>query len=137
MPFILSHTWFGDSMAGILCHSLPTPLHPRNNGNTLTGTLTHFQSLIHCELLVRNTSKTPMDLKQTAIYTDMLNVYEKDGKLVTDEVVLDSLNDGTLKMNIRRRTDKGYKKLSQSINGGKSEMFARRGVEFLKNMTGI
>jgi hypothetical protein len=133
MPFILSRTWFGDNMAGTLCHSLPTILIPRCDENSI-----NHQCLIHCKLLFRNTSKILMDLKQTAIYTDMLNVYEKDGHLVTDEVILDSLNDGNLKMSIHHYgQNKGYKKISRSINGGKSEMFVRRGVEFIKTMTSI
>ncbi len=146
MPFVLSDTWFGDSMTGVLCHSLPSLLVPRCDGNTfcsrdargfILGMDTNSLAMIHCELLVCNTSKTVVDLKRVAIYTDMLNVYEKDGKLVTEEVVLDSLTDGNLKMTVRHGQKKGYKKLSGSINGGISEVYIRRGVEFLRTMTGI
>jgi hypothetical protein len=128
MPFMLSHTWFGDNMSGILCQSLPS---------LFTGINANAKSLIHCELLVRNTSKQMIDLKQAVIYTDMLNVYELDGRLVTDDVMLDSLNDGNLKMSVHHGQKKGYKKLSSSLNGGKSEVFIRRGAEFLKTMTSI
>lgn len=145
IPFVLSRTWFGDSMSGIFCHSLPSFLVPRCDGNICpldaenpaAGVNTHIQSLIHCELLIRNTSKAAMNLKQTAIYTDMLNVYEKNGKLETDEVILDSLGDENLKMSINHEQKKGCKKLSSSINGGKSEVLIRRGVEFLKNMNNV
>jgi hypothetical protein len=137
MPFILSHTWFGDSMSGMLCQSLPSLLLPRCDGTNLAIMNENVQSLIHCELLVRNTSKAAIDLKQAAIYTEVLNVYEKDGRLVTDEVILDSLNDGNLKMSIHHGQKKGYKKLSSSLSGGKSEIFIRRGVDFLKSMTSI
>jgi hypothetical protein len=147
MPFLLSHTWFGNSMTGMLCYSLPTLLHPSCDGdimcsqkteNDITKRNSDIHTLIYCDLLVRNISKTEIDLKQAAIYTDMLNIYEKDGKLVTDDVVLDSLNDGNLKMSIHHHgQNKGYKKLSSSISGGTSEMFIRRGVEFLKTMTTI
>jgi hypothetical protein len=146
MPFMLSHTWFGDSMAGTLCQSLPALLLPRCDGNIIcptdsetriSGINLGAKSLIHCELLVQNTSKAAFDLKQVAIYTDMLNVYEYDGRLVTDEIVLDSMNDGNLKMSVHHGQKKGYTKLSSSLNGGKSEVFIRRGAEFLKNMTSI
>jgi hypothetical protein len=138
MPFLLSHTWFGDGMAGILCHSLPSCFSRRSEEHINVEEKSDFQSLIHCELLVRNTSKTELDLKQAAIYTDMLNIYEKNATLLTDDVVLDSLNDGNLKMSIHHHgQNKGYKKLSSSVGGAKSEMFVRRGAEFLKTMTSI
>jgi hypothetical protein len=138
MPFMLSHTWFGDSMSGTLCQSLPSFSRSWRDEITIPLMNANAQSLIHCELLVRNTSKSIVDLKQTAIYTDMLNVYEKDGRLETDEVILDSLNDGNLKMSIHPISiNHGYKKLSSSLSGGKSEIFIRRGVDFLKSMTSI
>ncbi len=146
IPFVLSRTWFGDTMSGIFCHSLPSFLVPRCDGNSIclldaensaVGVNTNVQSLIRCELLIRNTSKTAMNLKQTAIYTDMLNVYEKDGKLETDEVILDSFGDDNLKMSISHEQKKGCKKLSSSINGGKSEVFIRHGVEFLKVVNSV
>ncbi len=137
MPFILSRTWFGDSMSGTPCHSLPSPLLPRCDENILAEENANVQSLIHCKLLVRNTSKTVLDLKQAAIFTEMLNIYEKDAHLITDEVVLDSLNGGNLQMSIRHGQKKGCKKLSDSLCGGKSEVLVRRGVNFLKKMTSI
>jgi hypothetical protein len=136
MPFLLSHTWFGDSMEGILCQSLPPLLLPLSNETKIPAANEHMQSLIHCELLVRNTSKAAIDVKQAAIYTELLNVYEKDGELETDEVILDSLSDGNLKMSIHHGQKKGWKKLS-SNNSGMSEVFIRRGANFLKSMTSI
>lgn len=146
MPFILSDSWFGDTMSGVLCHSLPSLLIPRCNGNTfcsrdargfILGTNTDSMAMVCCELLVRNTSRVVMDLKRVAIYTDMLNVYEKDGKLLTEDVTIDSLSDGSLKMSINHGQKKGYRKLTSSLNGGISEVLVRRGVEFLKSVTSI
>lgn len=146
MPLILSGSWFGDTMSGVLCHSLPSLLVPGTDGNTFSArdvrgavleNATDSRVMVHCDLLVSNTSKTVMDLKRVAIYTDLLNVYEKEDALVTEDVIIDSLNDGSLKMSVNRGHRKGLKKLSSSLNGGISEVLIRRGVEFLRNITSI
>lgn len=127
MPFTLSRTWYGDSMSGILCQSLPFLLRPQCGEKDFSQTITKPSSLIHCELLVRNTSKTPVNFKQAVIYTEMLNIYEKNDCLLTDTIVLDSGNDGNLNMNIQyQEKNKEYKKLSSSMS---------RGAVFLKAMT--
>jgi hypothetical protein len=141
MPYRLSNTWFGDTTAGTLCLSLPTALDPRCHGETDTGICEegyeNFNSLVHCEIVVRNESKVPVDLKRLAIYTDLLGIYEKDGRLTTDVVHINSLPDGGLKMTVQGEGKKGWHRLTSRSESGLSELLVRRGVNFLRSMTGL
>jgi hypothetical protein len=94
-----------------------------------------LKSLIQCSLLVRNESKAPMELKRLAIYTDMLSIYEKDGVLSTDTVLVHGLADGALKMGLHETgSDKG-RKLTSGTTVGISDLLIRQGMHFLRTIT--
>ncbi|QQO09721.1 hypothetical protein [Breznakiella homolactica] len=151
MPLRLSETWFGDTMSGTLCVSLPTSLVPRVRNTPAGGEPENSEaeqdpesilfsdalSLIHCEMVVRNISKVPMDLDHLAIYTDILNVYEYKDHLISDTVVMDGLSGGELKMFVRTRSHPAYKKITSGTRGGVGEVLIHRGVDFLKTLTAI
>ncbi|GAB1482378.1 hypothetical protein MASR2M78_11930 [Treponema sp.] len=143
MPFSLSNTWFGDKTSGSLCWSIPTALDPRCKGEIeqpLESPVSH-RSLLSCEIIVHNDSKVPLDLKRLAIYTDMLNIYEENGALVTDTVHVDGLGDGSLRMRITDSTPSSKKtserKLLSAARLGQREFLVRRGVNFLRSVTGL
>lgn len=148
--FSLSPTWFGDKESGTLCLSLPLLLDPQCKGevetlehtdnNTSVHTISQFgkyKSLIHCDILVRNSSKDELDLKQFAIFTNLMNIYEQDGMLMSDTVLIDTTNDGGLKMSAQEGPHKGWKKIHAGNKAGLSEVFIRRGINFLKVITGM
>ena len=139
LPFNVSMTWFGDKTAGSLCLSLPKALDPHCRDEKAcspegaSGML--LKSLIQCSLLVRNESKAPMELKRLAIYTDMLSIYEKDGVLSTDTVLVHGLADGALKMGLHEAgSDKG-RKLTSGTTVGISDLLIRQGMHFLRTIT--
>jgi hypothetical protein len=141
LPFNVSRTWFGDKTSGSLCLSLPTALDPRcrDEKDSSPGNASGIRkkSLIQCSLLVRNESKAPMELKRLAIYTDMLSIYEKDGSLSTDTVLVHGLADGALKMGIHEGgPDKG-RRLTPDAAVGISDLLIRQGMHFLHTITGM
>ncbi|MFA6386130.1 MAG: hypothetical protein WCW29_05310, partial [Candidatus Paceibacterota bacterium] len=119
-PFTVSNTWFGDKTAGNLCLSLPIELDPYCNGeksfdrelrgegnagaNGRAGDASgeasskylRCRSLIQCRLVVRNRSKEAVDLSRMAVFTDLMNLYEKGQGLVSDTVVITATADGSL-----------------------------------------
>lgn len=154
MPFILSNTWFGDKSGGTLCLSMPTALDPRCRGevedtadsapsaacggaDAFQGDLERNRALIHCEIVVRNGSKAVVDLKRLAIYTDLLSLYLHEDMIHSDTVLVDSLADGGLRMGIDEGVHRGQVKLEDGNKGGLSELLIRRGVNFLKTVTGM
>ncbi len=143
LPFILSRTWFGDKTGGSLCLSMPTALDPRCRGEkedrvpSNTWDTETFRSLVHCEINVRNESKTAVNLERFAIFTDQINIYESDGILTTDLVVVNSLADGGLKVSIEENKHRGTGKLVTGSRVGTSELLVRRGVNFLRTITGL
>ena len=148
-PFTLSNTWFGDKTAGSLCLSMPIELDPSCNGERSfeqdlcdneanpSSKYLSCRSLIQCKVVVRNKSKEAIDLKRFAIFTDLINLYKKDDILVSDTVVIVGTADGSLQNNIDDTAFKKLPKIHAAAKTGLSEIFVRRGVSFLRNITGI
>ncbi|WP_304225055.1 hypothetical protein [Gracilinema caldarium] len=148
--FNLSPTWFGDKTSGDLCLSLPLMLDPQckgevptkegSDGNTgidIKSAASACKSLIHCDIIVRNVSKNELDLKRFAIYTDLMNIYEQDGFLTGDTVLIDTTADGGLRMSVDSGAHRNRKKVHTGNRSGLSELLVRRGMNFLKSITGM
>jgi len=148
-PFTVSNTWFGDKTAGDLCLSLPIELDPECKGENEAGTSAcdtanqatskylGCRSLVLCNLVVKNRSKEAIDLKRLAIFTDLLNLYEKEDRLVTDTVVVVGTADGSLQTNIDDSEYRKLRKIHAAEKSGLSEVLVRHGVSFLRSITGI
>ena len=136
-PYILSNTWFGDATGGILCYSLRTCLEPLSVGDVspLSAEPARRRSLVRCPIIVRNEAKTPLDLKQVAVYTNLLGVYDAPDGLATDTVVVVGLGDGSLRMSVVPLGG-SFPRLSSPAQG-QSELMIRKGVNFLRSVTGV
>lgn len=138
-PFILSNTWFGDKTDGTLCYSLRANLDPLCKGETLEGSNAHpaYRSLVKCGISVKNHSRSRLEFKQLAVYTDLLRIREEEGFLRTDTIIVEGLADGSLKMTVAGGPlPKGARLLSPS-RMRQSELLVRRGVAFLRTITGM
>lgn len=160
-PFTTTSTWFGDKTSGNLCLSLPVELDPecKNEQGYAASSISRDEaipadpllqeslqkaarylackSLIQCRIVVRNKSKEVLDLKRLAIFTDLMNVYEKDGMLISDTVVITGTADGSLQTNIDDTSCKKLKKIYSSPKTGLNEVLIKRGVSFLRSITGL
>lgn len=160
-PFTTTSTWFGDKTSGNLCLSLPIELDPecKNEQGYAASSISRDEaipadpllqeslqkaarylackSLIQCRIVVRNKSKEVLDLKRLAIFTDLMNVYEKDGMLISDTVVITGTADGSLQTNIDDTSCKKLKKIYSAPKTGLNEVLIKRGVSFLRSITGL
>jgi hypothetical protein len=161
-PFTTPSTWFGDKTSGNLCLSLPIELDPasKNGQGAADGAdgtakaaspaslsmqesmrraaqYLACKSLIHCRIIVKNRSKEPLDVKRLAIFTDLMNVYEKEDTLVSDTVVITGTADGSLQTNIEDMDFKGLHKIHTASKTGLNELLIRRGVSFLRSIAGL
>jgi hypothetical protein len=134
IPFTRSDAWFGDDTAsGMLCVSLPphfiSPQSPAAEDTPL--------SLIRCPLVIRNHSKTPLELDRLAIYTEPLSIYEYEGSLWSDTVAMDSLLGGNIEMNVLPETPESYRKIRAAERSGMKDILIRQGADFIKNITSL
>lgn len=155
-PFTVSNTWFGDKTAGNLCLSLPIELDPYCNGEqsfdrelSAAGTSAgdafpeasskylRCRSLIQSKLVVRNRSKEAVDVSRMAVFTDLMNLYVKGPSLVSDTVVITATADGSLQNSIDEKPFRALAKIHEAKKTGLSEVFIRRGVSFLRSITGL
>lgn len=149
-PFTTTTTWFGDKTSGNLCLSLPIELDPecRNENGELAdpNTLESLQraalylacrSLIRCRIAVKNRSKDVLDVKRLAIFTNLMNVYEKGDSLVSDTVVITATADGSLQTNIDDAGVSHLKKVHSAPKTGLNEVLIMKGVSFLRSIAGI
>lgn len=84
---ILSNTWFGSPEEGELCYALKTPVRRSASTDTAAG------ARAACELTLRNTSDTELDVQRVCLPATYLALYEVDNSLATDRVRLDYLGE--------------------------------------------
>ncbi len=137
LPFILTNAWFGDKLSGVLCYYLRQNLDPYSRGERKENgeSARLFRSLARCKLRIRNGTKGAIDLKHIAVYTDLLPVYDSGDGLVTSDILVDSLSDGGLKMSVQTESARGP--LLAAARVTQSELLVKRGVNFLRELTGI
>ncbi|MEI6875384.1 MAG: hypothetical protein WCL50_09685 [Spirochaetota bacterium] len=137
-PFTLSNTWFGDKIDGTLCLSIPAALDPICRDEDMDASLNRpsFRSLIRCEILLKNDTKTQLDLKLLAVYAELLPVYAAGDFLATDRIQVDGLPDGGLKSSVVRIGAHHGSWLLSTARVKQSELLVRRGVNFLRTIAG-
>jgi hypothetical protein len=86
---------------------------------------------------VRNRSKEAVDLSRMAVFTDLMNIYEKGQNLVSDTVVITATADGSLQNSVDDKAFRGFTKVHAAKKTGLSEVLVRRGVSFLRSITGL
>lgn len=133
--FNLPKTWFGDTSSGIFCFSWPTHLIP-SLADPTTPQRT-YGSMLSCQILIRNSAKSILELKHFAVYTEMLDIRVHKGRMVTDTVLLEGLSDGNLKMSLEPNTDARKDTVLYHASLGHTELLVKRGVSFLRSITGI
>ncbi|MDR0721592.1 MAG: hypothetical protein LBF75_02190 [Treponema sp.] len=133
-PFTCSEAWFGDDTAsGMLCISLPAHCIIWDHEAACTAP----PALIRCPLVIRNRSKTPLELDRLAIYTEPLSIYEHEGSLWSDTVALDSIVGGNIEMNVLPETPESYRKIRVAARNGMRDILIRQGADFIKNITSL
>lgn len=156
-PFIVHSTWFGDTMSGTLCRSLPIELDPQckneqggfadsahpeevTNDPAIQESFmraTQYlacRSLIHCKIAVRNRSKELLEVKRIAIFTDLMNVYQQEEMLVSDTIIITATADGSLRTSSDAADYRHLKKVHAAQKSELNELSIMRGVSFLRSI---
>lgn len=125
----LHKTWFGDTASGRLCFLWPAGLEPPAEPP--------FGSMIRCRLLVRNLAKTALVLKQFPLYCEYLSLWEVGSSLRCDLVVVEGLNDQTVRMTTVPYEGQSHDILLYEAVMTQNELLFQRGVDFLRSLAGI
>ncbi|MDR2398440.1 MAG: hypothetical protein LBD74_06745 [Spirochaetaceae bacterium] len=133
-PFTCAEAWFGDDTAqGMLCASLPASCLVWEDAEALKAP----PSLIRCPLRIHNHSKTPLELDRLAIYTEPLSIYNYEGLVWTDTVVMDCTVGGNIEMNLLPDIPESYRKIRGPVHSGMGDILIRQGADFIKNITSL
>jgi hypothetical protein len=127
MPFLLPEAWHGDNtIFGSLYLSLPVSFtrEPRD-----------VPALIRGELLLKNSMKAALDIDHLVLDTEILGIYEQEGRLVCETISLEALSGGDFKISILPGTPPDAKRLSLDKKNNGGGTFVRRGVDLIKNIT--
>jgi hypothetical protein len=131
MPFTLRETWVGsDTSSGVLCLALPSFLVLRGKEPPEP-----WGALIRGRIILRNRSRDPVDISRFIIYTETLAVYEEENRLYSDELTMEFLAGGDLRIN-DRAPDKRMNQIRPDRYSAR-DVFIRRGADFIKKITGI
>lgn len=125
---LLTKTWFGDSTSGIPCFLWPVRLRallPEPCG-----------TLVRCRIRVKNETKSPLNLRQFVIDTDLLSLWTGDRVLSTNKILLEGQADGSLRM-AALPIDADPNSILYQAPVGQTERLIKRGVDFLRNIAGI
>ncbi|MDR2758378.1 MAG: hypothetical protein LBB78_03265 [Spirochaetaceae bacterium] len=109
-PFLLSEAWTGDNpMSGSLCVSLPM--------GSPSSEFKEVSSFIHGELILRNPTKTVLAIDHLVLYTNSLNIYEKEGRLLCETAMVDT-NGGEPRVNFLQGVPGGYGTITSAKKTG-------------------
>jgi hypothetical protein len=129
-PFLFSETWSGnDSVSGFLCLSLPV--------RAFSSAFTGGASFIQGELIFRNHTKNILDMDRLVLSANSLNIYEKEGRLRCETVIVDTNGGGELRITPQPGVPEGYGTITVGQKNGMGDTLIRRSTDLIKNITGI
>ncbi len=134
---IMSKTWFGELLTGMLAYSLNTKI--------IAGSI--FQpgdNYVHCRINISNTAKKPFVFRKLSVPVNNMNIYEtnsKDEKIfITDNLLIDYADDDKIKITVddielKSGNNKIVYETQKSIQ---DKYILIKGVtSFIKTVTGI
>jgi len=132
-PFILKETWYShNTMKGVI--GIPLSVIVPDTGNTGDASDSEeFFPGIGCTMLIRNRAKTTVELDKVPLYTDLLAVYENNGKFICDGLIIDEYGkDFHLSVNPGQGT-----LVTPACKSGMGDTLIQWGTRIIKNITGL
>lgn len=133
---IMSKTWFGELLTGMLAYSLNTSISVNNN-TLLTD------NYASCKILINNTSKIPFQFRKLSIPVNSMNIYssgiEEDNSLFIDSIIIEFADEEKIKITVddkflRVNKNRIIFKAQKSFQ----DKYLFKGVTaFIKTVTGI
>ncbi|MDR2471088.1 MAG: hypothetical protein LBD09_03135 [Treponema sp.] len=152
-PFVLNETWYGDPMRGILCASLsvnvPADAPEREQAaavdpaaasdSALADTQADEPGLVRLTALIRNRTKTPLELTAFPLYAGELAVYGKDRRLFCDKAAIDAYGNSDFRLTAGTGREEASVPGILLCPGSKSAgpTLVHQGTRIIKHITGL
>ncbi|MDX9801739.1 MAG: DUF432 domain-containing protein [Spirochaetia bacterium] len=134
---IMSKTWFGELLTGMMAYSL--------NTNIMAGNiLTPGDNYIYCKIKIINTAKKSFNFKKLSIPVNNMNIYESYGNdfkiFITDNLLIEYADDDKIKISVddielKSGNNKIIYETQKSIQD--KSILIKGVTSFIKTVTGI
>jgi hypothetical protein len=133
-----------DTINGELCAVLPDAprlLYSGEIENDLAGAslaeTAAPQLLVFSEAIIRNRSKQIYAFDRIVIYPETIDIFEKNGTLIADLVIIDYVEPGTLRLQTPSAAPDGYQLLTVGQKNGVGTRIIRQSAGFFKDITSM
>jgi hypothetical protein len=92
---------------------------------------------VFTEAIIRNRSKQVYEFERIVIYPETIDIFEKNGALVGDLVIIDYLESGEFRLQTPPVVPKGYTIITPGIRDGMNARFFRHGAGLFKDLTSM
>jgi hypothetical protein len=92
--------------------------------------------LVFSEAVIRNRSKQVYTFDRFTLYPETVNIFEKDGRLIGDPVIMDYVEAGALRVQTVSAASAGYRLLTAGQNSGVGARI-RQSAGFFKDITSM
>jgi hypothetical protein len=93
--------------------------------------------LVFSEAIIRNRSKQVYAFDRIMIYPETIDIFEKNGSLIADLVIIDYVETGVLRLQTPAATPDGYQLLTSGQKSGVGTRIIRQGAGFFKDITSM
>jgi len=132
-PFILKETWYShNTMKGVIGFPLSAAVPGTDNAGDVSGSPETFPG-IGCTMLIRSRAKNTVELDKVPLYTDILAVYENNGKFICDGLIIDEYGKD---FHLTVKPEQGTL-LTPASKSGMGDTLLQWGTRIIKNITGL
>ncbi|MBN2534139.1 MAG: hypothetical protein JXB88_14715 [Spirochaetales bacterium] len=132
--YILSNSWFGDTISGELCYSKNSLIRK----NYLDLEDKSWNAV--CAIQMKNNSKSELSFDRFCLHTENLTLYAGEKRLWTSQVKIEFQGEGQLSHVTLSKIRPGFEKSVKTMNKPRKEIddnIIKKSFQFLKTITGF
>lgn len=132
--YILSNSWFGDTLSGELCYSKSSLI--RKNFNDLDNNVWNAVCAVH----IKNNSKTELSFDRFCLHVENLTLYEGEKRLWANSVKIVFQGEDQLTQISILKTKPNFEKTGRIISKPRIQIddnIIRKSFQFLRNISGF
>jgi hypothetical protein len=92
---------------------------------------------IFSEVIIRNRTRQVYEFDRLTVYPETMDIFEKNGSLVTDLAVMDYFETGEFRLQTSAAVPKGYQLLAEGQKDSAGSRIFRQGAGFFRDITSM